>query len=288
MKDSAVFIAYHINDPFKSTDGNTRALYYYPGGSLATPTVWADGVFERAGVGYAQCRADFNTRKVISSPLSIGLSGSYNAGTRTGTIMAQVTNTSGSSVSGKLHFIVVETAIPYSWYNEDSVFNVPRDCLPDGNGEAVSIAAGSSIDKSRNFTLNTGWNANKCDIIVFVQGTSKEMYQGQKVHIMDISVEETPKIESVELKLEILPNPVSRRAVIQWSAPNACDNSRLMIYDLSGRLVKGWERDNLATLSGKVVWDGRDEFGEYVGSGIYLCVLKSGSHMVVNKVLLTR
>ncbi len=66
----------------------------------------------------------------------------------------------------------------------------------------------------------------------------------------------------------------------------------LSIYDLSGRLIRTLIDTRSPYLaiqpSNRVVWDGRDELGRYVGSGTYFCRLKAGSHSTARKLTILR
>ncbi len=74
--------------------------------------------------------------------------------------------------------------------------------------------------------------------------------------------------------------------------PNRTSEITLAIYDLSGRVVRTLihEQYNHPTvqLSNQIVWDGRDDHGKKVSSGIYFCVLREGSNQQEKKMILIR
>ncbi|RKX69195.1 hypothetical protein DRP53_08960, partial [candidate division WOR-3 bacterium] len=59
----------------------------------------------------------------------------------------------------------------------------------------------------------------------------------------------------------------------------------LRIYDATGRLVKEFI---LPTASTAISWDGRDDSGRKVGSGVYFVRLETGNQKFTRKVLLLR
>ncbi len=123
-------------------------------------------------------------RLALSSPLTITLSGTYNSGNRQGRVAAHIVNTSTGTVSGNLHFVVTENGVPYTAPNGERIFNnVMRDMLPDANGQSISIPAGGTLDTARAYTLGSGWAADSCCIVVFVQGSGNEIYQAGKQYI---------------------------------------------------------------------------------------------------------
>jgi len=173
-------------NPYGCPDGNARWRYYGIGG---TPYVQVDGSWKQEVGGYAYpgtmypiYRADFDTRKVISGPLTIALTCNYDTIANTGTVNATVTNTTSSAVSGTLQFTVIENGIPMSWGpGLSTIDHVCRDMLPDSSGEAVTIPASGNIVRSRNFTIAGAWNEKKVNIVVFVQSSAKEVYQANQI-----------------------------------------------------------------------------------------------------------
>lgn len=129
-------------------------------------------------------RHHLTTRSAVSSPLIIDLVCSYNSGSNNGTITATVENTTGSSVSGNLHFAIIENNIPYSWQGIPDVDHVLRDMVPGATGTAVTVPAMDTIIRSQAFTINGSWDENECYIVSFVQGSSREIYQGTEIQIM--------------------------------------------------------------------------------------------------------
>jgi flagellar hook assembly protein FlgD len=51
---------------------------------------------------------------------------------------------------------------------------------------------------------------------------------------------------------------------------------QLRIYDPSGRLVRTLAEGDMEAGERNVVWDGRDERGHAVPSGVYFCLLSAG------------
>ena len=86
-----------------------------------------------------------------------------------------------------------------------------------------------------------------------------------------------------ELSLRAQPNPT--RASMELNVQGATDAVvSLVIYDVGGRVVRTLVRGTLRTPT--VAWDGRDDRGRDVESGIYFCRLVSGGHAVTEKVVI--
>lgn len=187
--DTLVVIAYHssTSDPFYSAKAASRASYYSLSGY---PSCWFDGIISEVGglhygTMYPFYRHHVTNRSAIANLLDINLTCTYDSVSNQGTINATIINTSSGSISGTLHFVIIEDNIPYSWQGMSKLDFLMRDMLPDANGEAVTIPAGNNITRSRNFTINSGWNEKNCKIVVFVQASNKEIYQGAEIDLLN-------------------------------------------------------------------------------------------------------
>ncbi len=189
--DSVVPIAYHASssDPYYTTNSAARLSYY---GITGYPTVVLDGSNKivgglHTGTVYPTYLAYFRTRMGVPSPLTISLLTTYDTTARTGHLTIKINNTSGSSVSGQLHTVLTESHIYYPWQGMDSLHYVERTMLPSSSGEAITVAAGDSVIKTRDFTVDASWVAGHCDFVVFVQNnSSKEMYQGARIAVINV------------------------------------------------------------------------------------------------------
>ncbi|MEK9136454.1 MAG: FlgD immunoglobulin-like domain containing protein, partial [Bacteroidota bacterium] len=60
------------------------------------------------------------------------------------------------------------------------------------------------------------------------------------------------------------------------------------IYDILGRRVRALLNAPLPAGEHQVVWDGRNDHGDHVASGIYLYRITAGSFVSVKKMLMVR
>lgn len=83
------------------------------------------------------------------------------------------------------------------------------------------------------------------------------------------------------------PNPFNPMTEIMFDLPVGC-HVRLDIYDVLGKrvatLVDRYHEPGRTTVS----WDGMNESGEPVSSGIYFCRLAAGSFVQIKKMSLLR
>lgn len=189
--DSLIVLAYHVGtDPFQTVETYNRYDWY---GNLIPgfPTVLFDGyeaVVGSTGGGadytnYEMYRPVFDMHKIVSSPyeITIGLL-NYDTLTRVGSVQLKIKNTGTLLEAGTLQFVVIERAIPYSWKGMTMVDFVVRDMIPDENGEAISLAAGDSVVKTRDFIIDPSWQYGKCQYVAFIQRDDKEIVQGSHLY----------------------------------------------------------------------------------------------------------
>jgi len=92
------------------------------------------------------------------------------------------------------------------------------------------------------------------------------------------------------INMQIHPNPFSTKTVIEFESSGVkkfnsqvtnSQTSQLKIYDVSGRLVRSFPLlSSPSSLFSSVTWDGKDEKGRNVKSGIYFLKLKVKSEML--------
>jgi FlgD Ig-like domain len=95
-------------------------------------------------------------------------------------------------------------------------------------------------------------------------------------------------INEVELLLSNYPNPFNPTTTIEFSIQH---NSKieLSIYNIKGQRVKILAQNNFTKGSHSIIWDGIDESGKYVSSGIYYYKLEAnGKTEVFKKCLLLK
>jgi flagellar hook assembly protein FlgD len=66
-----------------------------------------------------------------------------------------------------------------------------------------------------------------------------------------------------------VPNPFNPSTAIRCDVPAGGGKVTLRVFDVSGRLVRTLVNGNLGPGTETVTWDGRDDRGEPVSSGVY-------------------
>lgn len=85
-----------------------------------------------------------------------------------------------------------------------------------------------------------------------------------------------------------MPNPFNPSTTVLLDVPAAAQALTLTVHDLNGRLVRTLSQGRLPAGRHAVSWDGRDERGAQVASGLYLLRLEAGSVLQVRKATLLK
>ena len=83
------------------------------------------------------------------------------------------------------------------------------------------------------------------------------------------------------------PNPFNPETVIEYQLPRASE-VEISIFSLKGQKVATLLQEYRTAGSYKIIWNGKDEFGRPVASGVYLYQLKTGKFVALKKMLLLR
>jgi hypothetical protein len=81
-----------------------------------------------------------------------------------------------------------------------------------------------------------------------------------------------------------LPNPFNPSTTITYELPES-GNVKLVVYNLLGQQVRTLVADQIEAGFHTVVWDGADEFGRQVASGIYIYKMDAGSFMATKRMM---
>jgi len=85
-----------------------------------------------------------------------------------------------------------------------------------------------------------------------------------------------------------IPNPFNPVTTIAYDVPNAGTHVAIRIYDTTGRLVRTLVDRKEAAGSHDVTWDGRDQFGTAVSSGVYFYKMTAGSFVESRRMVLLK
>jgi hypothetical protein len=202
------------------------------------PSLFMDGV----DLGpISNWRPSITSRMATPSPITLTMGGNYDAGTNNGTINASFRNDSTAAITAGVYFVITEDSLyhvdpnGHAWHN-----HLARDFLPDEFGELVTINPGDSITVSRDFTINTLWDENRCYIVTWIQADapSRNGYQAGEIEVMNlIGVEEIT--DNVRYQgVTLVSNPCTADNVRFSIALDGTALYRIEIFDVMGRRIK--------------------------------------------------
>jgi hypothetical protein len=89
--------------------------------------------------------------------------------------------------------------------------------------------------------------------------------------------------ESSPVKIEAYPNPFNSRVIISLALSQP-EYVTAEIFDILGRKVRTLEDGYVASAATQLIWDGKNEQGESVTTGMYFCKVESKTMQQVVKV----
>ncbi|MBN1949398.1 MAG: lamin tail domain-containing protein [Candidatus Cloacimonetes bacterium] len=98
-----------------------------------------------------------------------------------------------------------------------------------------------------------------------------------------------PVIPPGNLLLGNYPNPFNPATEIRFSLNQGCQQAELKIFNLKGELIRTYRLDTTSSNSlNSIFWNGRDENGQEVPSGLYFYRLNSGEFSDTRKMVLLK
>jgi hypothetical protein len=172
-----------------------------------------------------------------------------------------------------------DTTFPlYSYVSSDST-NSPYHDLP------VAVA-GNLNDSNFIFT----------DFPLYFMDTGGARYLVEKVMEMfdepvSIAADDMPGIPVSFSLSQNYPNPFNPMTTIRYDIPDHIGSNVkviLKVYSIRGRLIKTVLNEHKKPGSYEVVWDGRDERGNTVSSGVYFYSVKAGEFSFTRKMIVMK
>jgi len=73
------------------------------------------------------------------------------------------------------------------------------------------------------------------------------------------------------------PNPFNPSTILEYALPSPC-KVRIAVFSIDGRRVRQLVSGVVPAGTRQVTWDGRDDGGQQVASGVYFCRMEAGSY----------
>ena len=100
-------------------------------------------------------------------------------------------------------------------------------------------------------------------------------------------VEENEISENPNLVLWNYPNPFRKSTTISFSTTEHTENTEIMIYNIKGQKIRSFPNLQInKSPNQQILWDGKNNDGKPVSSGIYFYKMKSGNSALIKKMIL--
>jgi len=134
------------------------------------------------------------------------------------------------------------------------------------------------------------WSDNRNPGLGFDIYANIYVYKGTEVKPPKSISSAIPKAFALE---QNYPNPFNAATVIKYhlKAANSSSNqisTSLKVYNIKGELVKTLVQQNQVPGIYQVSWDGKNERGQTVSTGVYFYLLEAGEHKEAKKMLLLK
>ncbi|UCD05857.1 MAG: T9SS type A sorting domain-containing protein [candidate division WOR-3 bacterium] len=101
----------------------------------------------------------------------------------------------------------------------------------------------------------------------------------------DVGVVESHEDDMAAVSLNVTPNPFSKLTNVSFGIEQSAERIELRIYDVNGRLVKDFGCVSVIGHQSSVKWDGTDEAHRPLGSGVYLCEMRTPNSRLIEKII---
>jgi hypothetical protein len=258
-------------------------------GNYSYPWLWFDGN-PHGGWVDSSWHGKIDSRLSVPAPVTIAMWGTYNSANGNGTICARYRNDSTAAINGRVLFVVTEDSIYYAGTNGDAWHNhVARDYLPDQNGENVTIPASDSVLINREFMIGSGWNANRCRILTWLQSdnmlpdSTKPIYQGGMKKVSDlVAVDESSIFNLRSSSIRIYPNPAHRQVNFDVDLELGRAYS-IQIFTPTGQLIKSITSVSKISLE-TITW----LLDRNLSDGVYFMEFRTKSEHYLGKIIIAK
>ncbi len=167
---------------------------------------------------------------------------------------------------------------------------IMKGIYPNATGQPISLpSAGSTEHLEWVIPIHPDWKEGRLMAIVHVRDSATLEVHNAEVEEVPLYTVDVPEGQT-PLRVVLdrnVPNPFNPTTTIRYQLDRGAD-VRLSIFSPSGRLVNNLVNGPVAGGSHEVTWNGTDQSGSQVGSGIYYYQLDTEETSVRHKMVLIR
>ena len=171
----------------------------------------------------------------------------------------------------------------YTW-NSSTGNYVPADTLKEKTGYWVAVlgACDVTIDNTVGLAKASKITQAQQDLFFKQYGSTPP-----KPPVINWETGEIVQIPSKFVLYQNYPNPFNPATTIRFDLPKE-SHVEIAIYNVMGQKVATLTDKDFSAGSHQVLWDGKNDMGQAVSSGIYLCRIKAGEFKGLRKLVLVR
>ena len=299
--DDIVPVVYHAwwpadNDPFylfNANDNRSRVLYYPAGSTRSIPYAISDGIYRGENINSWSNMITY--RLNVESPVELILSGQLNEESGNGILDISINVEEPMFPADyKLRIALTEDSLYYAASNGTEWHNHTfRDMIPGPAGRSIEFPQSGTLELSQEFTIPSECDIHFCKLVVWIQAddNTHAVTQAASIDVEDMErvdiADQLPELpENIQLS-QNYPNPFNATTTIRFSLANS-DYVTLTIYDILGRSVNQLHSGLLDAGVYDMKWDGTNDAGNVVGSGMYLYNLETSEGTQSKRMLMMK
>jgi hypothetical protein len=198
--------------------------------------------------------------------------GTWNVGL-TGLFFSTVDPSAGYNPTGPDSTFRFPNVTSFDWTQYSTVFVVPTDSLPTTGGNKGPVMG---------MEVRMHVYATFVGTVYFDDVTLQRV--SKTTAIEPVPGNDLPKVYELSNNY---PNPFNPSTTIQYAVPRV-SNVSLVIYNVLGQKIRTLVDQPQNAGRFNVTWDGRDNVGHVVGSGVYFYRLNAGETSLVKKMLMLK
>lgn len=263
-----------------------------PSGPDYAPHLWVDNYVNGGGTAGAMV-GFIEDRKSVPAPLEIDIE--WNPDTERVTAHVDILDVMPEA-NYRLYVAVTEDEIFAEGSNGESTHNQAfRRLFPDIDGVMVENQLGLQVFEIDS-PLHSRWVYENVRTTVYVQNMDTGEVQNTATMLVADDVvavqDEGDASPSDELRAAVLqvnayPNPFNPLTNIRYVLPES-GSVTVRVHDLAGRVITTLVQGRKEAGMHETVWQGRNDQGQQVASGVYLVQVRAGVYVNSQKLVLSK
>ena len=190
-----------------------------------------------------------------------------------------------TNFSNKIFFVITNWA---TYTEENPWFYLVVAKSDEEDVSIINIGESATYTTELSVEMQPDWNLEDLHAVAIIQSwDNHKILQAAQVSLFPTSVIEP--VVPVEISLhQNYPNPFNPSTTISFDITQTSSFVRLEVYNMKGQKVKQLINGQLSAGQHTIVWNGLDDDGKFVTSGVYFYKLKTNNFEKTRKMLLIK